>query len=233
VIKWIFRWAFRLFLLFLVLVIAFFLLLDTFARELVEYQLSNQTGMETRVGKVRVGLLHPQVTIENLVIYNSAEFGGSPFIEMPEIHVEYDRDSLLAHKLRCRLLRFNLSRINLVEDKKGRRNFDVLQSKTSKLLPPKTAPGAKARTTSASDIQFAGIDTLNLSLGKVTYLRMTAPGKPDEFKLNVDHQVFTGIKSEADFQSALMVSLLKGGVNLYQSGASGQTLLQLFSPPKK
>lgn len=232
-IKWIFRWTFRLFLLFLLLVIAFFLLLDTFARELVEYQLGNQTGMETRVGKVHVGLLHPEVTIENLVIYNSADFGGSPFIEMPELHVEYDRDALLAHKLRCRLLRFNLSHINVVEDKKGRRNFDVLQSKTSTLLPPKTPPKGKAKTTQTSDIQFAGIDTLNLSLGKVTYLRMADPSKPDEFKLNVDHQVFTGIKSEQDFQSALMVSVLKGGVNLFQSGASGQTLLQLFSPPKK
>src|SRR5579859_7625026 len=106
-IKFVFRWAFRVLIVLIVLVVAGILLLDTLAREYVEYQIHSQTGMETKIGRVRVGLLNPRLTIENMVLYNDAAFGGSPFVEMPELHVEYDRDSLLAHKLKCKLLRFN------------------------------------------------------------------------------------------------------------------------------
>jgi uncharacterized protein involved in outer membrane biogenesis len=223
-IKFVFRWAFRLLIVLIVLVVAGILLLDTIAREYVEYQIHSQTGMETKIGKVRVGLLNPQFTIENLVLYNSASFGGSPFVEMPELHVEYDRDSLVSHKLRCKLLRFNIARINLVEDKNGRRNFDSIQGKA---LPKK---GSSAK--SSSQIQFAGIDTLNLTLGKVTFMRMNDPGKTDEFDMKVNHQVFTNIKNEQDFSSALLAALIRSGANLFQTGASGQSLFQLFSPPK-
>jgi uncharacterized protein involved in outer membrane biogenesis len=228
--KFVFRWAFRLFIVLVVLVVAGILLLDTIAREYVEYQIHSQTGMETRIGKVRVGLLNPQLTIENLVLYNSAAFGGSPFVEMPELHVEYDRDSLLSHKLRLKLLRFNVARINLVEDKKGRRNFDSIQGKA---LPLGSMGGLKkgSSTNSSSQMPFA-IDTLNLTLGKVTYMRMNDPGKVDEFNMKVDHQVFTNIKSEQDFSSALLAALIRSGANLFQTGASGQNLLQLFGPPK-
>lgn len=230
-IKFVFRWAFRALIVLIVLVVAGILLLDTFAREYVEYQIHSQTGMETKIGKVRVGLLNPQITIENLVLYNDAAFGGSPFVEMPELHVEYDRDSLLAHKLKCKLMRFNIARINLVEDKNGRRNDEALQSKTPAMA---NAGGAKKGSAkSAPQIQFAGIDTLNVTLGKVTYMRMNDPSKVDEFNLKVDHQVYTNIKSDQDFKSALFASLIRSGVNLFQTGASGQNLLQLFSPPKK
>ncbi len=232
--KWIFRWAFRLFILLVILVIAGILLLDTIAREYVEYQIRSQTGMEAKIGKVRIGLLNPGVTVENLVLYNSAAFGGSPFIEMPELHVEYDRDALLSHKLHCRLLRFNLARINVVEDKNGRRNLDMMQAK---VLPPGGAAGASkngAPGRNSAGVDFAGIDTLNLTLGRLTYLRMKEPEKVDEFKLKVDHQVFTGIKSQEDFSGVLLVALLKSGADVFQKGGgSGQTLMQLFSPPKK
>jgi len=225
-IKWIFRWAFRLLILLVVLVVAGILLLDTFAREYVEYQIRHETGMDVKIGKVRVSLLYPEITIENMVLYNTAAFGGSPFIEMPELHVEYDRDALVARKLRCKLMRFNLSRINIVEDKKGRRNFDMLESK---VVPPKDAGKGKGRS---AGVQFGGIDTLNLTLGKLTYLQMKQPGKVNEFNLNVDHQIFTGIKTEQDFQGALTIALIRSGANLFEKGGSGQNLLQLFAPKK-
>jgi uncharacterized protein involved in outer membrane biogenesis len=229
-IKWIFRWAFRLLILLVILVVAGILLMDTFAREYVEYQIHRQTGMEVKIEKVRIGLLNPQVTIENMVLYNTAAFGGSPFIEMPELHVEYDRDALVSRKLHCKLMRFNLSRINLVEDKSGRRNFDMLQAQ---VVPPAAKSPNKNSASKTSGMQFAGIDTLNLTLGKVTYLRMKQPDKVDEFKMNVDHQIFTGIKSEQDFSAVLMLALLKSGANVFQTGSNGQNLLQLFAPPKK
>jgi uncharacterized protein involved in outer membrane biogenesis len=229
VIKWFFRWAFRVFILLIILVVAGLLLMDTIVREYAEYQIRSQTGMETRIGKLRVGLLNPGLTVENMVLYNSAAFGGSPFIEMRELHVEYDRDALIARKLHCKLVRFNLSQINLVEDKNGKRNFEKMEAMAQ---PGQTTKNGRP-IKNLSGVEFTGIDTLNLTLGKVTYLRMNDPQKRDEFKMNVDHQIFTNVKTEQDFQSDLVIALLRSGANLFQNNSNGQNLLQLFSPPKK
>jgi hypothetical protein len=233
--KTLFRWAFRLFLVLIVLLIAAILLLDTMAREFVEYQLRNDTGLETKVGHVTVGLLHPELTIENLVLYNRAQFGGSPFIELPELHVEYDPDALRSRKLHCTLLRFNLARVNLVEDKQGRRNFEALLKffAASTTTPATPAPPSHPNhpvVPAWHDVRFGGIDTLNISIGRATYLHMKQPDKVDELKFNVEHQVFTNVKTEQDFSADLIVALLKSNASLMQSG-NPQTWIQLFSPP--
>ncbi len=232
--KFFFRWAFRLFILLIVLFVAAILLLDTMAREWVQYQLGNETGLEVKVGQVNVGLLHPSVTIENLIIYNNADFGGAPFIELPELHIEYDRDALRSHKLHCKLVRFNLAQVNLVEDKQGRKNFELFQKQVRPAATPTGAPNkTPARTASWQTIGFTGIDTLNLTLGKATYLRMKQPQTVDELKLNVNHQVFTNIQSEKDISGILLIALLRSGANLMQGGDGGQNWLQLLSPPAK
>src|SRR4051812_15473543 len=102
--KFVVRWLFRLLVLVIVLVVAAVLLLDTIARAVVEARLRRQTGMEVKVGSVSVGLMSPVLTIENLKLYNTAEFGGSPFLDMPELHVEYDRGALWSRRLHCKLV---------------------------------------------------------------------------------------------------------------------------------
>jgi len=221
----IFRWAFRLFLVCLVLLIAGILLLDTLAREALEYQIESETGLEVKIAKVHIGLLHPEFSIENFILYNSAEFGGSPLVDMPELHAEYDRNALLSHKLHFRLIRFHLAEINLVDDKNGRRNVDVLQNKlaASAAGSPKKKPRADVSNTN----YFGGIDVLNLTLGTATHLDMRRPGKVDEFRINMNHFVFTNIKTEDQFSGILLVALLRGGVDLSQNWQP------LMAPPKK
>ncbi len=87
--KWLFRWLFRLLILLIVLVVAGVLLLNPIAKEITEYRIKRETGMDVKIGNLEVGILNPGVTIENLVLYNSAEFGGAPFIDLPELRVEY------------------------------------------------------------------------------------------------------------------------------------------------
>ena len=230
--KTVFRWAFRLFIVMVVLLVAGILLLNTLAREFVAYQLAKETGLEVRIGKVDISLLSPNITIENLIIYNRADFGGSPFIDLPELHVEYDRAALRSRKLHCKLVRVNLARINVVEDKNGRRNFEALQKAVSALPSATGAANQVQPSVGAGGFQFAGIDTLNLTLGKATYLRLNQPDKVEELDMNVNHQVFANIKNQQDFGSVLIVALLKSGANLMQTGGA-QTWLQLLSPPKK
>ena len=217
--KTLFRWAFRCLILLVVLAVAGILLLDTIAREVVEARIKSETGLDAKVGKVRVGIFSPEITVENLVLYNRADFGGSPLIDLPEFHVEYDRQALLARRLHCRLVRFNLAQLNVVEDKNGRTNLDALRKQSH---PP--------------DFEFAGIDTLNLTLGKISFMRMKQPGQTDELKLDIRNQVLTNIKSAQDFSGVLMVVLLRNGVNLLGGGKNSGArnwVEHLVSAPKK
>src|SRR4051794_7978843 len=87
VIKRLFRWALYLFIIFIVLVVAGVLLLDRIAREIAESRIRAETGMGVKIGKLSIGLLTPTVTIENFKMYNTAEFGGSQCLDIPELHV--------------------------------------------------------------------------------------------------------------------------------------------------
>jgi uncharacterized protein involved in outer membrane biogenesis len=202
--KTLFRWAFRCFILLVILVVACLLLLDTIAREVAETRIKSETGLDVKIGKVRIGIFIPSITVENLVLYNRAEFGGSPLLDLPELHVEYDRQALLARKLHCQLVRLNLAQLNVVEDKHGRTNLDALR-----------------RQAQSSGFEFAGIDTLNLTLGKATFMRMKQPGQVEELKLDIHNQVLTNIKSAQDLSGVLMVALLRNGVNLLGNTRGG------------
>ncbi len=90
-LKFFFKWVLRLFLLAVVLVVIFFLSLDTILRLITENRIRAQTGMEAEIGKFHLGLLEPVIEIKDLRLYNPANFGGTPFLNIPEIHVEYDR----------------------------------------------------------------------------------------------------------------------------------------------
>jgi len=45
--------------------------------------------MDARIEKMEVGLATPTVNLEGLKLYNTADFGGGTFLEMPELRVEY------------------------------------------------------------------------------------------------------------------------------------------------
>jgi hypothetical protein len=231
-IKWFFRWLFRLLILLVVLAVAALLLLDTIAREITEYRIHQKTGLEVKIGHMRVGLLEPRLTIENLVIYNTAEFGGSPLLDAPELHVECDRNPFFHPGYRFKLVRINLARLNIVEDAQGRRNLDVFGKRLQKsdVLPllPLLTLASKDKTARTNG--FPRIDTLNLSLGRATYLSMKNPGKVNELTLDVRNQVYTDVKSSAQMQTILLVILLNHQNIL---GADGQYWLDILGLQNK
>ena len=70
---------------------------DKIAKTAMEQQIRSQTGMDVKIGKLSTSLLSPVATIENLTLYNTAEFGGTPFLHIRELHIEFDREAL-AHR---------------------------------------------------------------------------------------------------------------------------------------
>jgi uncharacterized protein involved in outer membrane biogenesis len=218
--KFLFRWAFRFFILLVVLLVAGILLLDTIVRAIAESHIHNETGMDVKIGSLYIGLWSPVITLENLKLYNTAEFGGSPFVDMPELHVEYDRSALFSHRLHCKLVRLNLAELNVVQSKNGRTNLQALKD--------------RERRSTRSGLKFAGIETLNLTLGKATRLDMRHPEQASEVTLNFRNQIVPDIKTEQDLETRVGALLLgRGGVpllNLFANATApqptGQPLLR-------
>ena len=98
IMKWLFKWLFRLFLLAAVLIVILLLSFNSILRVYVEHRIRAQTGMDAEIGRFSVGLAEPTVTIQNFKLYNPPDFGGTPFLDIREIHVEYDRAALARHE---------------------------------------------------------------------------------------------------------------------------------------
>lgn len=207
-IRFVFRWAFRLLLLIIVLVIGLLLLKDTIVRSLAEQHLRRKTGFETKIGKVDVGLLDPKFTLENVVIYNPPDFGGSKLLDAPEIHLEYEPGKLVLGKVHLTFLRLKLRELNIVESG-GRTN---LLEWFSKATPGAT--GTRGGQKSAG-YSLSGVDLLNLSIGLVRYNNLERPKRSQEIKLNLENQLLRNVSNEEDFLKILFKLLFRAGITIY------------------
>lgn len=126
-IKFIFKWLFRLILAVvgLVVVAVVFLLLtyNSILKNLIEHNIREQTGMDAEIGKLDVSLFEPTIEIRDLQIYNPANFGGAPFLNIPEIHIEYDRPALMRRQLHFTLVRLNLAELDIVKNQNNELNI--------------------------------------------------------------------------------------------------------------
>ncbi|MBU6401222.1 MAG: hypothetical protein KGS61_12970 [Verrucomicrobia bacterium] len=203
--RFIVRWAFRLFVLLVVLVVALVLLKDTLVRALAESSIRSATGLEAKIDKFEVGLLTPTLTIENFTLYNSADFGGAPFVIIPELHVEYDVAAAALGKIHLTLVRFNLGEIDIVQDKGGKWNYQELQAALAKRASDKSVKPTA---------DFTGIDTLNLTLGAVKYTSLKPGGKTWKRDLRIKNEILQNIKSTSDLDAAILKVLLRRGLSL-------------------
>lgn len=214
--KTLFRWAFRLLILLLVLFVAGILLLDPIAREVIEYKFSKQTGLEADIRSVDVGILNPRVTLEGIKIYNRPEFGGTPMLEVPELHVEYDREALRSGKIHFLLARVNIARLNIVENKTGLTNLKEAWNHIEK----SGGTGGSTNHGSSGHYSFAGIDTLNLTFSTAEFQSLGDPSLNETLSPRVQQQQFSKVNTGAQFSELLNFLLLRSGINPFTPGTN-------------
>ena len=220
-IKFLFKWLFRLLLLAVMVTVVFFLSLDTILRVVVQHNIRAQTGMDAEIGKFHLGILEPVIHIENLKIHNPPSFGGTPFLNIPEIHVEYDRAALASKQIHITLLRFNLGELDIVKNESGQTNLFslglALPTKES-LAQSKDLAEFKKRT----NLDFQGVDVLNVSVGTAKYIDLKDPRNNREQKIAIDNLVMKNVKTRTD---------LAGLVTLVAVRSDG-FFKSLLGPPK-
>jgi hypothetical protein len=209
-IKWIFKWLLRLFILAVVLVVIFFLSLNSILRVLIEHNIRKQTGMDAEIGRFQLGIFEPTITIQNLKIYNPPSFGGTPFLEIPEIHVEYDRTAIAQRELHFTLVRFNLGELDIVKNAAGQTNIFSIG-----LAIPKNPSGngtkLKDEFKRQTNLEFTGIDALNVSVGTLKYIDLKDQRNNRTQKIDVENQVIPNVKTPADLTGLAFLIGLRSG----------------------
>jgi hypothetical protein len=195
-IKWIFKWLFRLFIAAVVLAVIFSLSLNSILRVVIEHNIRKQTGMDAEIGRFKLGILEPTIEIQNLKIYNSTNFAGTPFLDIPEIHVEYDRAALAHREIHVTLLRFNLGEFDIVKNEAGETNIFSLgiavPGKKLGSAPPKI--NFKKQT----GYDFNGIDVLTVSIGTAKYIDLKNPQNNRAQIIGIEDCPIRNVKSQAD-----------------------------------
>ena len=200
--KWIFKWVLRLFLaavaVLVVALVIFLLSYNSILRMAMERQIRAQTGMDAEIGSVHLALTSPTLEIQNLKIHNSPDYGGTPFLNIPEIHVEYDRAALARREIHLKLLRFNLGELDIVKNQAGQTNIFLPGIKVPSATSGGTTSGGGnplADFKKQSGYDFTGIDMLNVSIGKVKYIDLKNPQNNREQTIGIDELVIPNVKS--------------------------------------
>ena len=199
--KKLFKWMFRLVLVLVLLVALLIVFLDPIAKSLVQRQIRRQTGLEVAIGKLTIGLSKPSLTILNFKLFNSPDFGGSLFLDIPEFHLQYEWEALRAKKLHLILVRLNLRELHIIQDKDGNTNLRALQERSKSGLFPSGAP----------ELEFLGIDTLVLTLGKIKFTSEKFPASSEESYIGIKNEKIKNVKSEQELRPlAARIALEKG-----------------------
>ena len=207
--KWLFKWLFRLFLLAVVLIVILLLSLNSILRVWVEHRIRAQTGMDAEIGRFSIGFTEPTVTIQNLKLYNPPSFGGTPFLDIPEIHVEYDRAALARHEIHLTLLRFNLGELDIVKNEAGRTNI----FSPGVAWPLKKSGGGNGAVNfkKQTGFEFKSIDVLNVSVGTAKFIDLKDQRHNRTQKIGLENCVLKNVKSPADLAGLGLLIGLRGG----------------------
>jgi uncharacterized protein involved in outer membrane biogenesis len=205
--KNLFRWLIRLFvtlvILLIVLVVVAVLLKDVIAKSIAERNLRDTTGLDARISKLEVGLSTPTVNLEGLKLYNTADFGGSTFLDLPELRMEYVPDDVRTGKLRFKTVRLHLSEVHVVRNKNGRTNIEMLQKETRK-----KSTGGKEKTDKPG-VDFGGIETLYLTIGKIHITDERDPRNNDVIDIGLKDEVGKNLKTEAEITQWFQMVMLR------------------------
>ena len=115
-VRRLFKWLVRLVLLVVALVVLLLIFKDSILRTVVENRIRRRTGLEVKIGKISSGLFSQVYTLENVMVYNPAEFGGTPFLNVAELHLEIDPADLTRRDVRVTLARLNLTELDVVRN---------------------------------------------------------------------------------------------------------------------
>lgn len=220
------RWIIGIIACLLILAITLFLFRNPILRKFVEYQIERETGVEASVGSLQLDLLAGSVRVADFKLANPPGFGDRPMLHVPELFMRIDPESPPGG-LRFLQAGLNVAEFNIVRSADGRTNVFTLEKRLRERK--------KKKKRDDQDIEFHGIAELKLTLGTVRYIDMQKPSRSQEFRLGIENEIFTGIKTEKDLETWATALLLRIAIQqaLEKSQENRGNLLDLLRQPNR
>ena len=193
--RFLFRWAFRLLILTIVLAFGLFLTKDALAKWWIVGEFRDQ-GMDVRIDSLDIGFpLNSTVAASGITVFNLPAYGGSPMLKIEDLFIDCDFSELwnVRRKLKphFRQIRIRLTEFNLVETKGGNRNLE-------------NVPDTLAQTTAQLALDdtplYFTIDNLNFSWEKLKHTTLNSPNKPQEITVNIENNVTQDVNTLRDLR---------------------------------
>jgi uncharacterized protein involved in outer membrane biogenesis len=188
--KRLFKWILRLVLLLMAVAAVLVLFRNPIARALIERQIRAETGMETVIGRVSIGLKSPTLRLLHVRLLNTPEFGGQLFADLPDLYVEYDLLALAFGRIRGERVMFRLDELRLLRDAQGVTNLQRLGQRLRER--------GLAERLERLGLSYGGIDTLSFSLGRIKYVDLREPPRSEEIYVGSRHVSYRQPRSVAE-----------------------------------
>jgi len=180
---------------------------DWFAKEIMTQKIRATTGLESEIGDFSFGIMDSQVTLGASRFYNSAQFGGTLFLDVPEMHIEYDRDALRRHEIHIKLMRVNLHEVDVVKNSGAETN--IMSYLTT--LAPQQSGGGSRTFAPLGGYKFTGIDLLNLSVGTVKFIDLKDQRRNRSVAIGIQNHIYTNVVTSANLPGLSQELWVRGG----------------------
>lgn len=180
---------------------------DWIVKQLAERQIRVATGLEPEIGDFSFSVLEPKLTLNNFRLYSTAEFGGTLFLDVPELHIEYDHAALRRHELHITLMRVNLHEVDVVKNQAGATN---IMSAINTMMPRKSGGGGRT-VAPLNGYKFTGIDLLNLSVGAAKFVDLKDQRRNRMVVIGIENQIYTNVVSPANLPGLSELLWRRGG----------------------
>jgi len=209
------RWAIGVLTGTVVLLLALVLLRDILLKAVAERSIEEETGLRAVIGELTTTLGSGAVRVRDLKLYNPPEFGGKLMADVPELVVDLAAAQAADGKLHFRELKLSLDELNVVRNEIGRLNLDGVEKRIRERLHQRRKKrGEKFR------FEFAGIERMELTMGRVLYTDLKHPQLGLAVNLAVTNETVTDLKTEEDLENwaSAMVFRILLQVSLRQIG---------------
>ena len=193
--RFLFRWAYRLFILLLILGIGLFLAKDALAKWWIVSEF-RENGMDAKIGRLEIGFpLNSTVAASDITVYNLPEYGGSPMLRIYDLFIDCDFSELMnvRRKLRphFRQVRIGITEFNLVETKGGERNLIS--------LPDAVAKSSAQHALAESPLYFT-IGNLNFSWEQLKFTHLADAGQSRDVNLEIEGYTVQEVEKLSDLR---------------------------------
>jgi len=193
--RFLFRWAYRLLILLIVLAIGLFLTKDALAKWWIVSEF-REHGMDAKIGQLEIGFpLNSTVYASDITIYNLPEYGGSPMLKIDDLFIDCDFSELMnvRRKLKphFRQVRIGITEFNLVETKGGERNLIS--------LPDAVAKSSAQLALGESPLYFT-IGNLNFTWERLKFTNLADAGKSRDVNINIEGYTVQDVEKLSDLR---------------------------------